>query len=235
MEKRGQLILGLACVAVLTLATATMSMANVLANPGFETDAISGNPPTNATTGWGQGGPAGAVLTSSNPPDPVHPGGIGSLQLNAGGGFSVPVAFQRFAASPGQTWYFEGYGLITNALPANATFGLLKLVWQGSATNDLQVGVVLLGTGVGPANPGIESVHMDSTSPLNTWIHMEASGIAPTSTAFVDLLAINVDQNAAKMWFDDMNAVLVPEPSSIGLALTGLLGLVAFGWKKRRV
>jgi hypothetical protein len=28
---------------------------------------------------------------------------------------------------------------------------------------------------------------------------------------------------------------VVPEPSSIGLALTGLLGLAAIGWKKRRV
>ena len=234
MEKRGKLVLCLSCIAAFTLATATTSMANLLANPGLETDAVAGNAPTNATTGWSQGGPANDVLTSSNPPDPVH-GGIGSLQLSAGGGFSVPVAFQRFAASPGQTWDFQGFGLITNALPAGATFGLLKLVWQNSATQDLQVGTVLIGTGVGPANPGIESVHMDSTSPLNTWIFMETSGIAPSNTAFADLLAINVDQNAAKMWFDDMNATVVPEPSSIVLALSGLLSLAAFGWKKRRV
>jgi hypothetical protein len=44
-------------------------------------------------------------------------------------------------------------------------------------------------------------------------------------------LNINADANAHFM-FDDM--VLVPEPSTVAMALTGLLGLVAFA-KKRRV
>ena len=37
----------------------------------------------------------------------------------------------------------------------------------------------------------------------------------------------------AKMWFDDMSATIVPEPSSIALVLTGLFGLVAIARKRR--
>ena len=40
------------------------------------------------------------------------------------------------------------------------------------------------------------------------------------------------------VWATDVgpygNIQIIPEPSSVTLALTGLLGLVAFGWKKRR-
>jgi len=233
MEKRGKLIVGLAWLGMFTLSTATASMANVLANPGFEANASAGQAATNVVSGWTLGGPANSALTSSQPPDPVH-SGVGSLQLTANGGFSVPVAWQTFVASPGQTWDFQGFGLVTNVLPANATFGLLKIIWDDASTNDLQAGTVLIGTGVGPANPGIESAHVDSTTTPNTWKFMEAEGVAPANTAFVRLFVLNVDQSAAKIWFDDLNAVLVPEPSTIGMALTGLLGLVVFGWKKPR-
>src|SRR5260221_10622697 len=141
---RGVLCLG--CIVSVAMAAGTTSWANVLVNPGFETDAGIGNPPTTAVTGWSKGGPVGDILTSSSP-GPTH-NGIGSLLLSAPAGFAVPVAYQTIAASPGQTWDFQGYMLVTNQLPANATFGLIKIVWEDASNNVLSPGSAIIGTAI---------------------------------------------------------------------------------------
>ena len=108
MEKLGKLVVCMMCLTVFTLVGSTTSTANVLVNPGFEADAGFGNAPTAATTGWTQGAPFD--FTTSAPGDPVRTG-VGSLKLAGPGGFAVPVAFQTFAASPGQVWDLQGYML----------------------------------------------------------------------------------------------------------------------------
>src|SRR4029077_2088496 len=69
--------------------------ANVLLNPGFETDAVLNSPPVGGATDWST---FGNSSTASSPLDPVH-SGIGSLKLAGGGGFGVPGAYQTFPAS----------------------------------------------------------------------------------------------------------------------------------------
>jgi hypothetical protein len=206
-----------ACTVIFTLGIATPSSAQ-LVNGGFES----------GLTGWSAFN--GAIAAVS----PVR-SGSGSLELPGVGGYSVPGAFETFAASPGQIWDFQGYMLTQSALPAGP-FGVLKIVWDDASMTDLQASTVYIGAGVGPANPGIEALpHLDSGATPNTWLFSEAQGVAPASTAYVKFFALNIDASAETIYVDDLSATMVPEPSSMALALSGLLGLVAFGWNKRRV
>lgn len=198
--------------------------ANALSNPGFEVDAVFGAAPVPAPTGWTVTGNAN---TASDPNYPVL-SGIGSLQLVGGGGFGVPVAFQTFPLSPGEIVDLQGYMLTESALPANATFGLLKIVFQDGAGADLPVGAadVLIGQAGPPANPGVEALpFLDSTSPTNQWIFSQARGIAPAGTAQVSLFGIFVDESPGTIYLDDLQAI-IPEPTGVALAMVGLVGLV---------
>lgn len=204
--------------------------ANVLTNPGFEADAVSGAAPVAGATGWDI--PAGGGSTTSDPMDPVH-SGIGSLQLVAGGGFGVPVAFQAFSASPGDEWDLQGYMLTQDALPANATFGLLKIVFSDGAS-DLVPDSASVGQINSGANPGVESLpFLNSDSPTDTWVFTQARGVAPAGTTEVSLFAILVDESAATAYFDDLDGRLIPEPASAALVLVGLAGFA--GLRRRRL
>jgi hypothetical protein len=199
--------------------------ANLLNNPGFEADAVFGAAPVGGATGWNTFANAN---TASDPNDPVR-SGIGSLQLAGGGGFSVPGAFQTFPASPGQIVDFQGYMLTESLLPGDATFGLLKIVFEDVGGADLAVGAgdVLIGQPGPPANPGVESLpFLNSASPTNQWIFTQARGIAPAGTAQVSFFALFVDQSAGTGYFDDLQGT-IPEPTSVALLFTGLacLGL----------
>jgi hypothetical protein len=199
--------------------------ANVLVNGGFETDAVLNAPPVGGATGWNTFGNAG---TASSPLDPTRTG-IGSLRLAGAGNFSVPGAFQTFPASPGETWDFQGYMLTPSALPPDATFGLLKIVWS-DGTTDLPPAQINVGQAGPPANPGIESLpFLNSASTPNTWIFTQAQGVAPPGTTQVSMFALFVDQSAGTGYFDDLSAT--PEPGSAAMVLAGL---VCFARRRRR-
>jgi hypothetical protein len=211
----------LTAIGVALAASNPVKAANVLANPGFEANAVLGAGPVGGATGWTT---FGNSATASANLDPVH-SGIGSLKLTGGGNFSVPGAFQTFPALPGQTWDFQGYMLTPNTLPSNATFGLLKLVW-GNGTSDLPPGQINVGQPAAPANPGIESLpQLNSASTPNTWQFTEAQGVAPAGTTQVSFFALFVDQSPGTGYFDDLVAGQVPEPTTISLlGFAGLAG-----------
>ena len=214
-----RLKLGALVAIVGALVAGNQAAANVLVNPGFETDAVLNAAPVPGATGWNS---FGNVNTASANLDPVR-SGIGSLQTVGGGGFSVPGAFQTFPASPGEIWDFQGYMLTENALPADATFGLLKIVWSDGVM-DLPPGQINVGQPGPPANPGIESLpFLNSTSTPNTWQFTQAQGVAPAGTTQVSFFALFVDQSAGTVYFDDLRAVRIPEPASMAL-----LGLAMF-------
>jgi hypothetical protein len=192
------------------LFAATQTSANELMNPGFEIDAIMDSPPFPSVTGWtlfNNAAQASATL------DPVRTG-IGSLQLPGGGGFGVPGAFVTYPAKPGQIWDLQGYMLTKTALSADATFGLLKIVF-GDGTGDLVPAAVNIGQNGPAANPGIESLpQMNSASTVNSWQFTHAQGIAPAGTVEVRLFALFVDQSPGTVYFDDLQALLAGDFSN---------------------
>ena len=201
--KINSLLTSTAFIAVVALTTATTSIAaNLLTNPGFETDAVLNAAPVAGATGWTTFNGANTVSANGY----VTRTGIGSLQLPGNGGFGVPGAFQTFPAVPGELWDLQGYMLTSNALPANATFGLLKIVWS-DGVSDLQPAGATIGFALTGANPGIESRPLlNSSSTPNVWQFTRAQGIAPAGTTQVKLFALMIDQSAGTAYFDDLQA-----------------------------
>jgi hypothetical protein len=177
-----------------------IAYAGLLLNGGFE---------TGDTTGWTFGGP----VTSS-----VAQAGTYSLELPAGGGFSVPSALQTIAASPGEEFNLSGYMYTSAILPAGATFGLFKIVFEDNIGNDLEPASVSIGQ-LGPGdNPGGESLpFLNAGSPVGAWVFSEVQAIAPPGTATVSFFILNVDESANTMYFDSVEALNLTNPSSTTL------------------
>jgi hypothetical protein len=196
---------------MMTFALTAVSQAaaqNLILNPGFETDAVVGQEPlVNFATDWTQLFNNAASVSS---PDIVRTG-IGSLKLEGGGGFGVPGAYQSLPANPGEIWDLQGYMYIPTALPADITFGLLKIIWSdGSA--DLPPGEILIGQPGPAANPGIESLPFaNSASPVGEWLFTQARGVAPPGTVSVSLFALFVDQSPGTVYFDDLQGSIVED------------------------
>src|SRR4051812_806131 len=187
------------------------SAANELLNPGFEADAVMDSPPTPVVSGWSTFGNSNTASASL---DPVHTG-TGSLRLAGAGSFGVPGAYQILPANPGDVWDLQGYMLTKAPLPADATFGLLKIVWSDGA-NDLDPGTITIGQPGPTGNPGIEAVaHLDSASTPNTWQFTQARGVAPAGTTSVKMFALFVDQSAGTGYFDDIQATLNPGQQAV--------------------
>ena len=197
---------------VLTLAVATPSSANLLVNPGFETDAVSGAAPVAGATGWDTSGE-----TASSPMDPVR-SGIGSLKLTSNGNFEVPTALQEFPASPGEEYNMNGWMLTPTALPSNITFGLLKIVFRDAAGMDLEPASVSIGQFGPPADPGVESLpFLDDLATPNEWIFTEAQGVAPAGTESVLFLAINVGVNGCNYQVRELAETVASSLSGVSI------------------
>ena len=144
-------------------------------------------------------------------------GGTYSLEISAGGLFSVPVAFQRFPASPGDEFNLSGYLYTAEFIPPGATFGLFKIVFKDAFNNDLEPASVSIGQFGPPANPGAESLpFLDGLSPPGVWIFSQAQAMAPPGTTEVAFFALNVDESASIMYFDSIQAVNTQDGPAAG-------------------
>jgi hypothetical protein len=222
MEKRVSLVL--VCVAICALVSTT-SKANLLTDPGAEQEISAPNPNPTGIPGWSFFG-GSAFLTT---PSLAHSGTNVVDEPGGGGGYSVPGAFQNIPASAGQTFTLSGWVYTPNLLVSNSNdFAILQLsFWTGSGYSNAST---VVGVNVGtPIGPGPTTVAL----PQGVWTFASVTATAPAGAGGVGAYALNINADAnAHFMFDDM--VLVPEPSTVAMALTGLLGLVAFA-KKRRV
>lgn len=202
MNKRS-IFTTMACIAAFALVASTTGMANVLTNAGFETGAVLNAAPVAGAASWTS---SGATATASATNNPTRTG-IGSLKLTGAGGFGVPLVSQTFAASPGQIWDFQGYMLTPSTLPADATFGLLKIEWLNAGNTPIAPGTAIIGGANNGGNPGVESTpFLNNVSTTNVWNFTQARGLAPAGTVSVRLIALLVDQSAGTAYFDDLKA-----------------------------
>lgn len=188
-----------------------------LNNGGFEADPVLPDP-------WLPGG-AVAVSTAQ------QRSGLNALELVAPGGFSVPTARQEFLTQAGDVWDFSGYMLTPATLPANATFGLLKIVWKDENGADLQpltTDPELIGTALTGGNPGVESApFLNNGSTVGAWNFSQARGTAPANTASVELIILLVDESAATIYADDITVLgtvrqpTPPKPPVLSVAVNG--------------
>jgi len=237
MEKRVKVLISLASAVAFTLAMSTTSRGqNLLTDPGAEMEISAPNPNPTGVPGWASFGGAGFLTTGA-----AHSGTNVIVTPGGTGGYSVPGAYQVFAATAGQPFTLSGWVYTPNLLVSNSNdFAILQLsFFSGAPPNNyagapgLNVVGVNVGTPIGPT---------DATVPLPqgvwTYVSVTASGVNAglnhVNSVGAYVLGINADANAT-FYFDDLTLTTVPEPSSLVLVLSGLVGLVTFGWKKRHV
>jgi hypothetical protein len=137
--------------------------------------------------------------------------GAYSLEFTGAGGWSVPQAFQTVPAKPGEEYHLSGYMYTPALLPADATSGFVKIVFRDEFGTDLPPASITIGGPSGDPNyPGAESrPALNASSPVHYWVYSEAQAVAPPNTVSVSFYALNLDQSAATMYFDSIEAAKV--------------------------
>jgi hypothetical protein len=101
------------------------------------------------------------------------------------------------------------------------SFGLIQIAFKDSLNNTLAT---------------FSSANLAAGSPTDVWTPMTASGVAPVGTVDATIVMLHLATPAnsgGSIYFDDMSVAVVPEPSSIALALVGLLGFATVLRKRR--
>jgi len=186
--------------------------ANVLSNGGFEIGAVISNADSGVVSGWALQGGGGKTLSCA--PKPTH-SGIGALRFSDTT-TAVPVADQGgpFNAVPhavvaGDVWDLQGFGYIWSAdSPLVGGFALIKIVWNddnGSTIQPVSNDPNLIGTAVTGTFAGIESLHMTTATPVNTWTFMEARATVPAGATWGVVFCIEVGSGGGGVVrFDDL-------------------------------
>ncbi|MBN2163207.1 MAG: cellulase family glycosylhydrolase [Pontiellaceae bacterium] len=161
------------------------------------------------TMGWITSGSASPVVSRD---------GSHSLRLNSSGGFSLPMAFQAHPAAAGEEYNLSGFMYTPVVLPADATYALLKIIFEDADGTDLPPASIAIGqSSADPVYPGAESVsRLNASSPVGSWIFSEVQAVAPSNTTRVSFFIIDVDQSANTMYFDSMQAVEVTKLPDVG-------------------
>jgi hypothetical protein len=210
-----------ACLAALALARVT-GMAQPLINGGFESD-----PAGSLTTGWS------VNLSGTTSAAYAHSGTQSLLIDSTGvGQWWSPNVYQTFSASAGQEFNLSGYMFAPTTI-AGASFGLFKIEFRDAANTILQPASVSIGGSAAGPYFGAESTpFLNSGSTPNQWVFSQAQAVAPANTVWVSFYALNVNQVDNLMYFDDIAASVVPEPSALAFGGLALASLVVFRRRK---
>jgi hypothetical protein len=214
------LAFGVCLVAALTLNTQAQ---NLLTDPGFENQTAAPNPNPTGVPGWATFGGANFFQTPL-----AHSGNWVLDTPDNGGGYSVPGAYQVFAATPGETFTLSGWIYTPNVLPvAGNDFAILQLsFFAGTPPNNYGGGA-----GTGPAvgvNVGQPAGGGGVALPEGTWTFASVTATAPAGTGSVGAYALDINADAnADFYFDDLSLTAVPEPTTFALLGLGATAMLA--------
>ena len=196
------LMLGLAWLSVTSI-----TRANLLTNPGFETGDF---------TGWSTFGPGWRIS--------------GGADANTG---SFGVVDDIFATdTPG----FRGVSQVIPATPGTEYTGGVWIRGVNIETGNTEAWLELqFLDGSNGVLLQLQSAHVTADQPF-TFMSI-ASAVAPLGTVNVRVqgIAWEISEPANTNFpiFDDFQLAVVPEPGTLSLVLAGLIGLVAV-WKRKR-
>ena len=191
--------------AILAVSVTSAHGENLLQNPGFES---SGNWDI-----WSGG-------TSSNY---AHTGSY-SLVLGPGTGYTIAAQYNVPVTAGGQydvsLWALNPTD--SGTLTGTSSECLLKLEYFDASN-----------TGVGTV---YGNVFLNGSSPEGEWVHVVQQYTAPANTTHMtfNIYAGGTTSGTSHPYLDDVSFSPVPEPSTIVLLFIGLLGLLAYAWRKQK-
>jgi len=195
---------------VLAVATAgllvyTCSWADLLTNPGFE------EPYTSGWSYWDEGN-----IEQSFDSGWAHSGtGMVGMWWWAG-------LWQNFDATPGDVYELTAYAYLPGDDPAGTgVYGVVALEWYNSSDT-------MIGTWT---SQPIDTAHYS----VDQWLEISSGNqTAPVGTAYGRAL-VRINNNgsgAGRVYYDDVDVGMIPEPTVLSLMAGGLLG--ALGLRRMR-
>jgi hypothetical protein len=209
---------------VFALAAGSQVRAEMFLNSGFETGAFPSTTPTNefpilTWRSWGYSDPT-FFWNASNPQ--AYTGNVSGAHF---GGLAPSEGIFALAAQQ----VVDVYGTLSSMKPGQqyvmdwADAARQSGANLGSAYQLLINGNVVFGgaTGFAPTN-------------CAAYTNRESASFVATGTDTIRLCFLGNPDGDSTTLIDNMSYHAVPEPSALALLATGLVGLLAYAWRKRR-